>query len=377
MATSQRVSWGIASPQTHELAELQEVVAFAEDAGFDYFFYGNEKLYPDMWAGLVAAATVSRKVWLGTFVADPYSQHPALTAAMAATLDHYSGGRALLVIGAGGAGLRELGIDRQGPAKSLGQALEIVRCLLRGELVEKDDPPFRLSAQLHFPPRPELPIWVATRGEKVMRLAARVADGVMLGTVARAKDIAAALEMVRKEATAAGRSSNLPNFSVRVDVAVEDDPQLARGALRPFVAGLLAASYPDRGFVERAGLVVPAELEEICRTRDLKLAWGSGGLVPDEFVDAFTWAGSADEVASRVAEALDLGPDNLTLAFHRAGGAVVSQAARFLDEVAPRVNALFGEGHFPPRRAEGTPTRRHFLAGHGPKGPQGGPCGAP
>ena len=44
---------------------------------------------------------------------------------------------------------------------------------------------------------------------------------------------------------------------------------------------------------------------QICRTKDLRLAWWSGHLVPDEIVDAFTWAGTPDDVAGRIAAAIE------------------------------------------------------------------------
>jgi alkanesulfonate monooxygenase SsuD/methylene tetrahydromethanopterin reductase-like flavin-dependent oxidoreductase (luciferase family) len=138
---------------------------------------------------------------------------------------------------------------------------------------------------------------------------------------------------------------------VRVDVSVADDTAVARGAVRAFVAGVLSASYPDRGFVERAGLTVPDDLEEICRTKDLRLAWASAELVPDELVDAFTWAGTPAEVAGRVAAAIDLGIDNVTVVFHGAAGSQLAQTGRFNDEVLPAVGALTGV------RAAGTASR--------------------
>jgi 5,10-methylenetetrahydromethanopterin reductase len=338
------ITWGVGFLQTHVLADLVVDVHAAEEAAFDYFWYGNEKLHPDMWVGLTAAALNSTTTRIGTFIADPYSLHPATTAAMIATIDHYSGGRAVLVFGAGGSGLRELGLERRKPVEALEHAVAIVRGLLGGDTVERDGPLFPAHAQLHFAARPDIPIWIATRGERVLELAGRVADGVMIGTIARPADIAWAVERVRAGAEAAGRGLDELTVSARVDVAVDEDPRAARDALRSFVAGVLSASYPDRGFVERAGLEVPPELEEVCRTKDLRRAWASGHLVPDEFVDAFTWAGTPDEVAGRVAAAIEVGVDNVTVVFHRAAGAPADQLLSFARSVVPRVNALQGAG---------------------------------
>jgi len=340
MADPRAVTWGVGVTQSHVLADVTAAVDAAERAGFDYFLYGNEKLHADMWIGLTAAALNSSRIGIGTFVADPYVQHPAATAATVATLDHYSGGRALLVLGAGGSGLHELGLERKRPLDAVAAAVEIVRALLRGERVERAGPLFPAAAQLHFPPLREVPIWIATRGRRLLELGGRIADGVMIGTIARKDDIAAAVDTIRAGAAAAGRDPDEVTISARVDVAVAEDADRARDAVRSFVAGVLSASYPDRGFVERAGVEVPPELEEICRAKDLRLAWGSAHLVTDELVEAFTWAGPPDRVATCVAGAVEAGAGNVTVVFHEGLGSPAEQLCRFAEEVVPRVHAL-------------------------------------
>jgi 5,10-methylenetetrahydromethanopterin reductase len=340
------ITWGVGCEQTHDLRELVTEVEGAERASFDYLWYGNEKLHPDMWMGLTAAALHSHTIRLGTFIADPYSMHPAITAAMIATLDHYSGGRAVLVFGAGGSGLHELGLSRQKPIEALENAIVIVRALLRGERVDRDGPLFPAHAKLHFSARADIPIWIASRGQRGLELGGRIADGVMLGTIARPEDIAAAIERVRAGALSANRRLNELTTSVRVDVVVDADRAAARDALRSFVAGVLSASYPDRGFLERAGLELPTELEDICRAKDLRLAWASAHLVADEVVDALTWAGTPDDVAANIAAASDLGINNITVVFHRTAGSPEAQLLSFAESVVPRVNALLATDAF-------------------------------
>lgn len=335
------VTWGVGCWQTHVLADLVADVRAAEDGGFDYVWYGNEKLHADMWLGLAAVALNSTAAHVGTFVADPYSIHPAVTAAMIATLDHFAAGRAVLVLGAGGSGLHELGLERRRPLRAVEAAVETIRALLAGERVVRDEP-FAADAQLHFPARADLPIWIASRGDRMLELAGRIADGVMIGTIARPDDIGAAAARIRRGTAAAGRSADEVVISTRVDVVVDDDRRAARDALRSFVAGVLSASYPDRGFIERAGLELPDELEAVCRTKDLRLAWGSAHLVPDEVVDALTWTGTPDDVAGQIAAALEHGVGNVTVVFHRSAGPTPVQTRAFAQRVLPRVAALVG-----------------------------------
>ena len=342
MPAAKSVKWGVGCWQTHVLGDLVADLQAVEEAGLDYFWYGNEKLHADMWLGLAAAALNSKRVKLGTFIADPYTVHPAITAAMIGTLDHYSDGRAVLVLGAGGSGLHELGLERHKPVRTMEDAVTAIRDLLAGRRVVRDGPVFGADAQLHFPVRSDVPIWIATRGEKMLELAGRVADGVMFGTIARSEDLAEAIEHVQTGAEAVGRSLDDVTLCARVDVVVDEDRNAARDALRAFVAGVLSASFPDRGFVERAGLQVPDDLEEICASKDLRLAWSSGHLVPDEFVDAFTWAGTPEHVAERVAAAVELGIENITVVFHQGAGPTPAQIRGFAETVIPRVRALSG-----------------------------------
>lgn len=339
MPPARDTTWGIGCWQTSRLEDLVAMVETAERCGFDHLWYGNEKLHPDMWVGLTAAALRSRRLQVGSFVADPYSLHPAAAAAAIATIDAYSGGRAILLLGAGGSGLREFGIERRRPVATLEAAVGVIRALLRGDHVSYSGDVFAVDAALHFSARPNLPIWLAARAPRVLELAGRVADGAMVGTIARHDALRAALDRVDRGSKSAGRAPGDVRKSVRVDVSVGEDARAARDVLRGFVAGILSASYPDRSFVTSSGLEVPEELEAICRTKDLELAWRSGALVPDTFVDALTWAGTADDVASAVAAALDCGVDDVTVMFHTGGGRLTSQLEQFAADVIPRVAA--------------------------------------
>src|SRR5258708_40008833 len=56
---------------------LSELATLVEDEGFDQLWYSNHKLYRDLWVGMAIAAPATRHLSLGSFVAEPYSQHPA------------------------------------------------------------------------------------------------------------------------------------------------------------------------------------------------------------------------------------------------------------------------------------------------------------
>src|SRR5437588_9075367 len=95
------------SRPAHELADL---AARAEALGYDDFWLADERFFREVYAVLTLAATRTSRIGLGPCVTDPYSRHSALTAMAIATLDDISGGRAVLGIGAGVSGFKELGV---------------------------------------------------------------------------------------------------------------------------------------------------------------------------------------------------------------------------------------------------------------------------
>src|SRR5262245_6180556 len=132
---SRTIELGLGIWQAYPYRRLLRLVELAETVGCDVLWVGNEKFYRDMWVmlGLVAAHT--RRARVGTFVAEPYSYHPALIAAAIATADEALDGRAILLLGAGAVGFRQMGLARVKPLAAVEETLMVVRRLLKGELV--------------------------------------------------------------------------------------------------------------------------------------------------------------------------------------------------------------------------------------------------
>jgi 5,10-methylenetetrahydromethanopterin reductase len=335
---------GIGVLQRFAPDDLVPLVKWCEELGYSQLWYANEKFYRDPWVGLTLAAVHTRSMRLGTFVADPYSVHPALTAVAIASLDEVSHGRAMLLLGAGGAGAAPLGIPRTRPARALAEAIELTRRLLRGEEVDfrGEIISFR-GGKLAFTPRADIPMYIASRGDLVLSTAGAVADGVMVATYATPDGLRHALDRVRRGAQRAGRDLADLEMFARVDTCVADDPRVAIEAVRPMVARLLGSSYPDRSFVHALHLEVPAAFEEVARHRRPALNTANAHLIPDELVRAFTWAGTAEQVAEQVAAVVDLGLTNVTILPHPTPSEDIQHTvAVFAEAVRPRVDALLG-----------------------------------
>ena len=326
-----------------DMAALAEA---GERLGYGQLWVANEKFFHDMYvtAGVVAERTAGPAI--GTFVADPYTHHPALTAMAAATLDEVSGGRAMIGIGAGGTGFPEMGMARPRPAQAIKETVLLIRRLLaggrvdfHGEVVHFNDGGLNIEA------RPDIPLIVASRGDLVLQTAGEVADRVMIATYAEPQGIRHAKAMIGKGAERAGRNlADIPLIS-RIDTCIDADLGAARDAVKPSIGVILWNSYPDRGFVERVGLRVPGELEAIIAERDYNLMEDNAHLIPDAFVDKFCWAGPAEDVAAKVAAVIGEGITGLTIMPLPAPGSTRVEVARaFAEDVVPRARAMAARG---------------------------------
>ena len=169
----------------------------AEDLGFDhawtYDHLSWRSLAGEPWGAtvptLAAAAAVTSRIGLGTFVASPNFRHPVPFAKELATVDDIAGGRLLLGVGSGGTGFDAfvLGQRELSPRQRHERFAEFVErldTLLRFEgtdgAISFDGEWFdAVDARMVGTPaqQPRLPFVVAANGPKGLALAARFGQG--------------------------------------------------------------------------------------------------------------------------------------------------------------------------------------------------------
>jgi 5,10-methylenetetrahydromethanopterin reductase len=327
---------------------LAELAERAEGLGYDDLWVADERFFREAYGCLALCAARTRRIRLGPGVTDPYSRHPALTAMAMATLDEIAGGRAVLGIGAGVSGFRELGVDATRSATAIREAVELIRRLLARETVtyRGREIDFR-DGRLDFaPPRPHLPIYVASQRAAGCRVAGRVADGaIMQGCVAEPL-VEFFRESVYEGAQTAGRDPATIDLVARLNVCVADDRKAARDAMRPGLVRSLVAQRPDFFTFVQAGLTLPAALREqvlaLPYTHDPAPLRALAPAVPDEFVDAMTLTGPADEVAKEVRRLALSGITQILVFPVGVDGAIETTVERFQWEVMPRVREGLG-----------------------------------
>jgi alkanesulfonate monooxygenase SsuD/methylene tetrahydromethanopterin reductase-like flavin-dependent oxidoreductase (luciferase family) len=149
----------------------------------DHFLSGGPDMSPEGihegWTVLAALAAATTRVELGQLVMCASFRHPALLAKMAVTADDVSGGRLVLGIGAGWYDPEYVafGYPTDHRVDRFAEALRIIRPLLRGERVSVAGRYHQLrDAVLLPPPARPIPILVAAKGPRMLRLTARYAD---------------------------------------------------------------------------------------------------------------------------------------------------------------------------------------------------------
>lgn len=263
-----------ANPTSDILAETK----WADEHGFhgvwiaDHYMpnTGSEEIKPgdlhECWALLPAVAVTTSNVRLGPLVSPTSVHHPALLANRAATIDHLSGGRMVLGLGAGWQINEHLayGIELQSPKQRVDrfeEAIEVTRSLLNDERTTFDGEYYTFADAPADPPpiQSPLPILVGTGGPRMLRITARFADewntwGTVEGAADRAEAFARACEQV-------GADHSSKWTSVQALVALTDTAEQADEALAgPFGARLIAgtaeslceqfAAYDEIGFDE-------------------------------------------------------------------------------------------------------------------------------
>src|SRR6202795_1042825 len=213
---------------------VERIVALtrqAEASGFEYgWIFDSHVLWLEAYPMLTLMATNTKKMRLGTCVTNPATRDITVTSSLFATLNLISGGRMQLGIGRAERSRRGLG-KKPVTVAQLEESVKDFRDLTSGKEIGYEDGKARLTWATGGVP----PVWVAGYGPKVLELAGRVADGVIL-QFADPDLIAWCVSFVKKGAEAAGRDPRKIEVMAAAPGWVSDDLEHARKQVRWFPA---------------------------------------------------------------------------------------------------------------------------------------------
>jgi 5,10-methylenetetrahydromethanopterin reductase len=329
-------SYGIAlfpSAEPEEFVRLARIVD--ANPAFDTLWVPDERFFRDMTVLLTLAGVHTSRVRIGPAVTDPFVRHPALTAAIMATIAEVSHGRLVTGIGAGISGFTAMGVVQERPQVVMREAMTLMRSLWAGDKVDLDGRTVRFHGSLDFEPLyPRIPIWVAGRGPAVLRLGGEIADGVLIGGLASRRGLDYAYARIDEGIAKSGRTDR-PTRALWLHTAVADDPEAAREAVRKIVVGVLISS---RGIIAELGLPIPrslmAALQGVTYGVNNPEVQRVAAMIDDDVLQHFAVAGTPEEVGRRTRELSAMGIDHVAVVPWLAEGQTADQFLEGLSAAA-------------------------------------------
>jgi 5,10-methylenetetrahydromethanopterin reductase len=282
----------------------------AEERGFESLWVTERYFHEETFSMLGYLAAVTTNIRLGVGVVNAFSRNAALRAMGAATVDRVSDGRFMLGMGRSDESViqRRMGILYGAPLATLERAVGTIRTLLSGETALERAAFEEIGLGLK-PVQERLPIYLAAIGPRALRLAGRVADGVLLNAYTPASYVRWAVRQVREAAEEAGRDPGAIDVACMLVVRMTDDPDGLMPGLRGRMARLIAEPHVGEVLLERGGFdaSVLAPVRERIAQGDER---GAGELVREELVHACYLLGDADRCRARIQEYRDAGVDS-------------------------------------------------------------------
>lgn len=309
--------WSVTTPQL-PAAFVAAHAKQLEDAGVEGVF--APQVYGPPFLPLVAAATSTERLLLGSGVALAFARSPFETAMAAIDMDRLSSGRFVLGLGPSVRAWSEgfFGQPYGKPLAHLREVVEAVRLIVAeahtGELTRYEGEYVNLDfthLQPTAPPvRTEIPIWVAALRAPLVRLAAEIADGVLGHPMWSVRWATEQMAPAIDEGLArGGRSRSDIKVNLWFWVAPNENVTEALEDSRPTMAFYGGAEQYQEYFAWHGfGDVVPALQQGVQRGDYL----GVASCVPDEMARTFVICGTPDECRAQLEPVWEVA-DSVTL----------------------------------------------------------------
>ncbi|PKB79179.1 MAG: hypothetical protein BZY88_14705 [SAR202 cluster bacterium Io17-Chloro-G9] len=156
---------------SNDAREYIQQVRMLDEAGVAMIGCGDSQaLYHEQFIRCALAAEHTERARVGTWITNPVTRHPAVSAAAIATVDDLAPGRAFLGVGTGDSTVYNASL-RPATLNTLEQFINTVRELHQEGKSQWQNRP----CYLEWPDR-RIPIGMAVSGPKAMRMAGRLAD---------------------------------------------------------------------------------------------------------------------------------------------------------------------------------------------------------
>ncbi|MGH9244033.1 MAG: LLM class flavin-dependent oxidoreductase [Acidimicrobiales bacterium] len=326
--------------------EVVNIARLAELLGYADLWIPDQSFHHDPFLLLACCARATSTIRLGVAVTNPVTRHPVQIARAAATLQDIARGRFVLGLGAGNRTrvLPAMGLPTDRPAERIADAIDVCRRLLRGEQVSVDRPGMRLAGiRLEAAVPTDVPIYVGSRGARVLEIAGAMADGVLLEAMFTTAGLDYALGEIERGARRAGRVGRRVETvawqAIRLSgtLAARDEARY-----RSWAALLMWSTRPD--VLERIG-IPPKTIDAVRAAFRVGDEWDAGRLLVEDVVPRLLLAGDADAVEYRLRTVERRGVDSASIIAFGMTEVVQDTLRRFASDVMSRFHH---EGPVPP-----------------------------
>ncbi len=304
-------------------AELAELGALAEGYGVQTLWASSFPARREPFMCLSALAAQPGDMRLGAVPISPFELHPLKIADSLLTLNELSGGRAAIMIGGlGHSVMRVTNLEPKRRVRAVAECVEILKAAATGEFINYEGEIFSLlNYQAGWLKASPPLVYVGANGPTMLRMAGRVADGVMLSDVplSRMKEVRAHMQ-VGKDAAGRSEALRVANFfawHIKEDretaIAEARIEMIWRGLLQPWHTAPFLGEE-DAAFVDsKRDAFLQAFLR---RTPEIE---GVPENIITALIDNLTFTGGPEEIPSvavKLQEFSAAGLDEVTLKIH-------------------------------------------------------------
>jgi Coenzyme F420-dependent N5,N10-methylene tetrahydromethanopterin reductase and related flavin-dependent oxidoreductases len=297
----------------HDLREGLDIARYAEEKGFEAVWQAESRLVRDAIVPMAAYAAVTERIKVGSGVINNWTRNIGLLAATFLTLDDLAPNRIICGIGAWWDPLaKNVGINRTKPLKAMEETVTVMRRLLNMERVTFEGEFVNVHGieldVVHGRREPRnVPIYIGATGDKMMEMAGRIADGVVMNYCVPVDYNDVAIEQLMVGLKNAGRRLEDFDRPQLVVCSVDEDHDRAIDTTRELLCQYLAqqphiakASGVSADVVQKIQAILgwPATHEQIQKAKHL---------VPEELIHRITASGTPAEAKAKVQEYIDHG----------------------------------------------------------------------
>jgi 5,10-methylenetetrahydromethanopterin reductase len=308
------LEFGVGLFPTEPLQNMIHLAKVTEALGYSHIWVGDSHLiWREAYVNMAAIALNTTKVKLGTGVTNPLTRHPSVVGSAYATLEECAPGRMVVGIGLGDSSVETMGMK---PAKLafFEKTIQQLSDLIDGKEVELE------TGKIHVlhPSKRKIPIYIAASGPKMLELAGRIADGIIVLVGVADDYIAHAKERIAAGAKSAGRRLEDIRLVLWVPCAVSDQAP-AKDAVKAHVARVVAHPLPY--------VLDPNEqkvLEQIRKAYDyyhhMDQQANHAEVIPNWLVDKFAIAGTVAECRGQIERIKKTGVQQIAIIPYSAPG---------------------------------------------------------